>query len=183
MDFFPYTLAGPQFIVFFAVLAAVCLGIAAALKQFDLGALIRPTGPDIPVREVEIDIYEAAYLRGGEDAPVDAALAGLVADGLLRPPARTDRVSRTELRPTAWRSDFERHIYEAVIGRDYHSACPGRTRDHPTARGGRGRPRLSGWSPRALGGLPRFHARVLRHHRRPALEDRRQEVPAEDEAG
>lgn len=74
----PFTLPGPQFLVFFIVLA-VCALVACRIRVRLFGAR-----SEFDVTHLTKDPYRAAYLRDGEKEVIRVALFNLVDRGLLR---------------------------------------------------------------------------------------------------
>jgi uncharacterized protein (TIGR04222 family) len=99
--FSPFTLTGPQFLAFFVIAFAVVALIATALRQWFRRPADEP-GPEA----LELDAYEAAYLAGGKEAVLNAALVSLVSTKQLTVEAAVQRLkcgqsttSRAQLHP------------------------------------------------------------------------------------
>jgi len=75
----PLDWKGPDFLRFFVISWLVSLAIAIPLRR-----ALRSPGPDEKESLPELDPYEVAYLRGGAKLAVDAGIASLVNNGILK---------------------------------------------------------------------------------------------------
>ena len=105
-----FDLPGPQFLALYSGML-----IGAASGGFLLRWLFRTPGGSPPGTAPDLDPYETAYLSGGPDAAVDAALAALVHRGLVRfkPWSHTFEIHQPEL-ATHVGSKFEAGIYRVI---------------------------------------------------------------------
>lgn len=85
---FPFDLAGPPFLVFYAVFGAVVL-----ITFWSYAARLGPAGSTPALSELTADPYQIAYLRGGSDETVKLAIVNLVDRGLLTIYGKSLRVS------------------------------------------------------------------------------------------
>ena len=103
----PLDLPGPQFLVFYIALMVVAAIIARLIKW----SLVSP--PWSNTQRINVDAYEAAYLRGGANEAVDTAVAVLVQKHLLKVSKTTRALKTAAPLPTGahW---FEKVIHQAV---------------------------------------------------------------------
>jgi uncharacterized protein (TIGR04222 family) len=103
----PLDLPGPQFLVFY-----IALMIAAAIAaRWIKRALVSP--PWSSAQHINVDAYEAAYLRGGANEAVDTGIAVLVQKQLLKV-SKTTLTIKTAAPLPAGAHWFERAIHQAV---------------------------------------------------------------------
>jgi uncharacterized protein (TIGR04222 family) len=100
-------LPGPQFLVFYIVLMIVAAIVARWIKR----QLVSP--PWSSAQQVNVDAYEAAYLRGGANEAVNTGIAVLVQKQLLKV-SKTALTIKTTAPLPAGAHWFERAIYQAV---------------------------------------------------------------------
>ena len=103
----PLEMTGPQFLKFYVILMIVAAIVARLLKR----ALVSPRWTDS--RHINLDPYEAAYLRGGARQAVDAAIAMLAQRQLLKVSKTARTVSTTAPLPAGahW---FERAVHQTI---------------------------------------------------------------------
>ncbi|HJQ22695.1 MAG TPA: TIGR04222 domain-containing membrane protein [Blastocatellia bacterium] len=103
----PLEMTGPQFLKFYVILMIVAAIVARLLKR----ALVSPRWTDS--RHINLDPYEAAYLRGGARQAIDAAIAMLAQRQLLKVSKTAHSVSTTGPLPAGahW---FERAVHQAI---------------------------------------------------------------------
>ena len=104
----PFDLPGSDFIRFFILLWMVNLGLAAWLRW-----TLRQPHEETGVKGAELDPYAVAYLAGGEDQTVNAAIANLVHVGVLKADATTPRLLRESPLPPVTHP-FEEAVYDKV---------------------------------------------------------------------
>jgi uncharacterized protein (TIGR04222 family) len=107
----PLDLRGPDFLGFYFLLFLAAVAAAFFLRRF-----LRLPG-DEPSREaLDLSPYEVAYLAGGEELTVNAAMGRLVHENVLAVDAINRRLTRhtDELRENA--SKLERTVFSAVNG-------------------------------------------------------------------
>ena len=105
----PFDLRGPDFLVVYLVVFAVVMALAGLLRWY-----LRLPGGEPQLEVTELSPYEIAYLAGGENLAVNAAIARLVHDDAL-----ALDTSHVNLKPgagaqTAIASDVEGVIMAAV---------------------------------------------------------------------
>src|SRR4051794_30100698 len=104
----PLDLPGPQFLLLYIVLMVVAAIIARRIKR----SLVSPQWSTM--RRINLDPYEAAYLRGGARQAIDAAVAVLAQKRTLEI-SKTVRTIRTTAAPlpagTHW---FEKAVHQAI---------------------------------------------------------------------
>jgi uncharacterized protein (TIGR04222 family) len=99
----PFDLRGPQFLLFYALLAAATLIVLGVLRRRRELALAGHTAPQLH------DPYAIAYLRGGKSELLRVAVVSLVDRGLLA--SAGDMVVTTQVgRETAARKSVEREL-------------------------------------------------------------------------
>src|SRR5260370_20282838 len=104
----PLDLQGPEFLGLYVVLFVAAVAAAFFLRRF-----LRLPG-DEPSREaLDLSPYEVAYLAGGEELTVNAAMARLVHENVLAVDAINRRLAKQtdELREDA--SEQERTVLSA----------------------------------------------------------------------
>ena len=74
----PFDLRGPDFLVVYLVVFAVVMALAGLLRWY-----LRLPGGEPQLEVTELSPYEIAYLAGGENLAVNAAIARLVHDDAL----------------------------------------------------------------------------------------------------
>lgn len=96
---FPFSLTGPEFLVFYAVSAALAAAVAALLQE----------RPRVVELGRELTAYEAAYLSGGPARVAEAAVAQMVVSGVvaLDSPSGVLRARR----PPSDADSFEQKFY------------------------------------------------------------------------
>lgn len=105
----PFNLAGPQFLVFYGVLAALVLSAGIALRWW-----LRTPADDDGTDASGLSPYEVTYLAGAEAATLDAAIARLVQRDVLTASASNRTLARST-RPLSERATaVEQAIHEAV---------------------------------------------------------------------
>jgi len=114
MDYFPFTLKGPEFLGFFLVFSLACFGIAFALRAGFRWMEAEPMESPSSIG-ARLDAYEVAYLAGGSDAALDAAVTKLVAEGLVRPP-RAGYFRAADVKAPAGLHPFERAVLRLIRG-------------------------------------------------------------------
>lgn len=100
----PLDMRGPEFLGLYVVLAAAAFPIGALLRVMASGPSGRPDEHDL-----DLDPYEVAYVAGGEELVVNAAVASLVNGGCLE----VDSLARTVNRVNARSPDV--HPLEAAV--------------------------------------------------------------------
>jgi uncharacterized protein (TIGR04222 family) len=107
----PLDLTGPEFLAFYAVLLLVMVAIAAFLRW----SLRLPSDEPSP-HALDLSPYEAAYLAGGEQLAVNAAMARLVQEECLAVDSANRKLTlRSGGRPEP-SSELERAVFSAVRG-------------------------------------------------------------------
>lgn len=107
----PFDLPGPAFLTLYGLLLAAAVILALLLRRW----LRQPS--DEPTELPELSPYEVAYLTGGEELAVNAALTRLVDQGILDVDAGQRKLSvRAELAAPA--DPLERAIHQAAKGDD-----------------------------------------------------------------
>ena len=103
----PLNLPGPQFLAFYIVLMIVAAIVARLLKR----SLVSP--PWLSAQHINVDPYEAAYLRGGATEAVNTGIAVLAQKHLLKVSKTTLTIKTAAPLPagTHW---FEKAIYQSV---------------------------------------------------------------------
>jgi uncharacterized protein (TIGR04222 family) len=103
----PLDLPGPQFLLLYVVLIIAAAGIARLIKRL----LVSPQWSDM--RRINLDAYEAAYLRGGARQAIDAAIAMLAQKQLLKISKTTRSISTTGPLPAGahW---FEKAVHQTI---------------------------------------------------------------------
>jgi uncharacterized protein (TIGR04222 family) len=103
----PLDMAGPQFLLLYVVLMIAAAIIARLIKR----SLVSPQWSDM--RRINLDPYEAAYLRGGARHAIDAAIAMLAQKQLLKVSKTTRSISTTGPMPAGshW---FEKAVHHAM---------------------------------------------------------------------
>jgi uncharacterized protein (TIGR04222 family) len=127
----PFDLLGPDFLVFYLIVAAVVAVLAAWLRWH----LRQPTDPG-DVRPSALSPYHLAYLADGPKLAMNAAAAALVQQGALGVGSRTGQLAPTDTPPQpAHPLEGAVHAYLAEQGgctlRQLHRAdCPELNRIH-----------------------------------------------------
>ena len=107
----PLDLPGPEFLGLYFVLFVAAVAAAFFLRWF-----LRLPG-DEPSREaLDLSPYEVAYLAGGEELAVNAALARLVHEDVLAVDAINRRLTRQSDEPPGDARKLERAVFSAVNG-------------------------------------------------------------------
>ncbi|HKQ03625.1 MAG TPA: TIGR04222 domain-containing membrane protein [Blastocatellia bacterium] len=103
----PLDMPGPQFLKLYVVLMIVAAILARLLKR----ALVSPRWSD--QRHINLDPYEAAYLRGGARQAIDAAIAMLAQRQLLKVSRSAHTVSTSGPLPAGahW---FEQAVHHTI---------------------------------------------------------------------
>jgi uncharacterized protein (TIGR04222 family) len=104
----PFNLPGPDFLALYASLLVVACGAAALLRW-----LLRLPGDEPFGRDPALSPYEVAYLAGGTELAVNAAVARLVHQGGLAIDADSRKLSVRDALP-AGASGLERAVYLAA---------------------------------------------------------------------
>ena len=102
-------LHGSQFLGFFVAAFAVAVCIAAAIRWY-----IRRSSDELSFKPVHVDPYEVAYLAGGEDTAINAALASLVSRGALKVQGEERRLVRNHGEIPGSLHPLEAAIFHAV---------------------------------------------------------------------
>jgi uncharacterized protein (TIGR04222 family) len=107
----PLDLRGPEFLALYVVLLLAAVAVAAGLRRCLCWPSDEPTS-----EELDLSSQEIAFLNGGEELAVNAAIARLAHEGALAVDFedRTLTASGERLRFDA--SELEREIYSAVKG-------------------------------------------------------------------
>ena len=105
----PLDLPGPQFLLLYVFLIIVAAMLARVIKR----SLVSPRWTDM--RHINLDPYEAAYLRGGARGAIDAAIAMLAQKQLLKVSSTTREVITTGPLPAG------AHWFEKAV---HHSLSP-----------------------------------------------------------
>ena len=108
----PFNLTGPEFLALYAGVAVAALGGAALLRWY-----LRQPSDDFFAEEPVLDTYEVAFLSGGTERAVQAALGRLVKDGMLYVDAgeRSVFCEKSPPREAHW---LERAVYVATEGKN-----------------------------------------------------------------
>lgn len=108
----PFDLSGPDFLALYSGVAVAAL-VGAALLRWHL----RQPSDDILAEELVLDTYEVAYLSGGSERAVQAALSRLVKDDMLYAGAgeRSIFCGNSPPREAHW---LERAVYAATDGNE-----------------------------------------------------------------
>lgn len=107
----PLDLPGPQFLAFYAVLYLAAVAVGALLRWF-----LRQPGDELPPTEFDLSPYEVAYLRGGEELAVNAAIARLVHQDVVAVDASSRKLKLHGEELPAGASQLERVVHAAVKG-------------------------------------------------------------------
>jgi uncharacterized protein (TIGR04222 family) len=118
----PFDLPGPAFLPLYAAVFAAGLALAIFLRL-----RLRGPEPDPPHEPPALDPYEMAYLAGGPQRAVDAALARLVQDGAFRVESRRRQLVRQGHLP-AGAHPLEKRLHPGLL------ANPQRTVDELRGR-------------------------------------------------
>lgn len=105
----PFNLAGPQFLVFFGVLAAVVFAAAIWLRWW-----LRTPGDDAGSEADEMSPYDLAYLNGAANGAINAAIARLVHRDVLTASATQRKLSRSTRPLSKKATALEQAIHDAV---------------------------------------------------------------------
>jgi uncharacterized protein (TIGR04222 family) len=107
----PLDMPGPEFLTFYVVLFLAAVAGAACLRW-----LLRQPG-DAPLPEaLALSPYEVAYLSGGEEQVVNAAIARLVHEDALAVDSINRKLTARGDGPPTDASELERAVYSAVKG-------------------------------------------------------------------
>lgn len=104
----PFDLTGPQFLGFYIVLAIAAVIVAAILRS----GLRLPDDEPTP-EMLQLDPYAIAYLAGGADLAVNAAIACLVQRDLIAVDPGQRKLSHTGQSPSKPKS-MEYYVYQAI---------------------------------------------------------------------
>jgi uncharacterized protein (TIGR04222 family) len=107
----PFDLPGPQFLAFYAVLFLAALAGGTWLRWY-----LRLPGGEPGPEVLDLSPGEAAYLAGGEERAVNAAIARLVHEGSLAADTAERKLTRRSDAVPAGASELERVIHAAVPG-------------------------------------------------------------------
>jgi uncharacterized protein (TIGR04222 family) len=107
LQVYPLNLPGPQFLFVYIVLMIAAAILARWIKR----RLVSP--PWSNAQHINVDAYEAAYLRGGANEAIDTGIAVLVQKQLLKVSKATRTIKTAAPLPagTHW---FEKAIHQAV---------------------------------------------------------------------
>src|SRR5262245_8754633 len=106
----PFDLPGPQFLGLYVVLFMAVVGVAAGLRWYWRRPIDEP-----PPEALDLSPYEVAYLAGGPQLAVNAAIARLVQQGALAARASERKLTRKEgPAPSGSAAALEKAVYHSV---------------------------------------------------------------------
>ena len=105
----PFDLTGPEFLRLYVVVLVVAVVVGIALRWW-----LRRPGGEAPAGVLEHYPYEAAYLSGGAQLAVDAAIVRLIRLDVLTIDTAQRRLSRKNAAFPADAHPLERIVYQTV---------------------------------------------------------------------
>ena len=110
----PLDMTGPAFLGFYIGAAMLATLAAIGLRWY-----LRLPAPGPAQLEPSLSPYEVAYLAGGEERAVMAALARLVADGVMEVDQRKFEFRVRDSSQAAQLSDFEEKVMQSTAGNSH----------------------------------------------------------------
>jgi uncharacterized protein (TIGR04222 family) len=107
----PLELRGPEFLALYVVLLLAAVAVAAGLRRL----FCRPSDEPTP-EALELSSHEIAFLSGGEQLTVNAAIARLVHEGALAVDSQDRKLTASGEGLRFDASELEQEIYSAVEG-------------------------------------------------------------------
>lgn len=105
----PFDLPGPQFLLFYTILFVVALAVGGLLRR----RLRQPSDEPLP-EALALSPYEIAYLQGGDDLVVNAAIARLVHDEFIAVDLGNRNLTAGKDKLPDNAAPIERALYSAV---------------------------------------------------------------------
>lgn len=108
----PFDLRGPEFLSLYTVLLVIAVAAAALLRR-----TLRLPNDEPPREALDLSPYETAYLAGGEELAVNAAIARLVQAKVLAVNPAERKLTRCGDEPPPDAAELERAVFSAVIAK------------------------------------------------------------------